>query len=294
MMRFWPEQIHHSVIEQFKQKRVWLVSVCNMKLYQVIYILLCKHLNGKQRDYSETQAFTFDFTLIYNTSWHYTIISGIAYHPRQDLAVSCTQGMSTWHWLLMRFPYTLNVNFVHETIKYPLMYGSFALPFCIVATHWTTTDNSPILVLGHSLDYSCVCRVVLEPHWSAGIGLRAGKRNDVQGVSKRFSSEFNGPCSNERGFAEEVPGSHFDDETVELDLLSSTTQFYKSVTLGRGYNRSGTQLYTTPNGYNEYRTLNVTCTRTFISTTGCSTIKETWEHCTTNTTFLTDCCCNCR
>jgi hypothetical protein len=41
-------------------------------------------------------------------------------------------------------------------------------------------------------------------------------------MSMRFSSELNGPCSEARGFTEEVTGSHFDDETVELELLSTT------------------------------------------------------------------------
>lgn len=59
--------------------------------------------------------------------------------------------------------------------------------------------------------------------------LRAGKGNDVPDVSMRFSSELNGPCSNERGFAEEVPGSHLVDEMKYLIYFDSTTQFYKSV-----------------------------------------------------------------
>jgi hypothetical protein len=62
--------------------------------------------------------------------------------------------------------------------------------------------------------------------------LEGRKREECSGyMSMRFSSELNGPCSDERGFTEEVTGSHFDDETVELDLLSTTLQFYRLVTL---------------------------------------------------------------
>jgi hypothetical protein len=77
--------------------------------------------------------------------------------------------------------------------------------------------NSPYL---YALDCVGGRHMVLEPRRSAENGLRAGKWNDVQGVSMRFSSELNGPCSNERGFIKDVFGSHFSDEMMYLIYLT--------------------------------------------------------------------------
>jgi hypothetical protein len=58
--------------------------------------------------------------------------------------------------------------------------------------------------------------VVLEPRRSVGNAFRAVKGNAVQGVSMRISSELKRPCFDERGFMEEVPGSHLADEMMYL------------------------------------------------------------------------------
>jgi hypothetical protein len=86
--------------------------------------------------------------------------------------------------------------------------------------------------------------VVLEPRRSVGNGFRAVKGNAVQDVSIRFSSEVNVPCSDERGFMEEVTESVFMMEPMNLIYLTALHDV-TSESL-----RSRIQLFwhTTPNG----------------------------------------------